>query len=242
MSLHAGDSGIRAETFHLDGGTLYIFTDGVTEGCLEDGSRLGQAGVQDIIRERSELPIAARLEAVVSVLSDTGRKRHDDITLLAVEDARPGLRHKVASEEPEMIARHTFPARADALHSVREVVHNACDTCGCAPEDATDIIIAVGEACQNVVRHAYKGRDAGDATLEIYRKDGILEFRLQDSARPVDREKIKPVWPKELGPGGLGVCLIHDIMDTVEYLPPPEDQGNLLRMVKFIKRKNSNET
>jgi sigma-B regulation protein RsbU (phosphoserine phosphatase) len=242
MSLQAGDSGIRAETFHLHGGTLYIFTDGVTEGCLEDGSRLGRAGFQEIIREGSELPIAARLEAVVSVLSDTGRKRHDDITLLAVEDARPELRHKVASNEPEMIARHTFPARADALHSVREVVHNACDACGCAPEDATDIIIAVGEACQNVVRHAYKGYDEGDATLEIYCKDGILEFRLQDSARPVDQEKIKPVWPKELGPGGLGVCLIHDIMDKVEYLSPPKDQGNLLRMVKFIKRKNSNET
>ncbi len=242
MPLQAGDSGIRTETFHLEGGTLYIFTDGVTEGCLEDGSRLGQTGFQDIIRERGELPIAARIEAVVSILSDTGRKRHDDITLLAVEDARPELRHNVASDEPEMIARHTFPARADALHSVREVVHNACEACGCAPEDATDIIIAVGEACQNVVRHAYKGRDAGDATLEIYCKDGILEFRLQDSARPVDREKVKPIWPKELGPGGLGVCLIHDIMDKVEYLPPPEDQGNLLRMVKSIKRKNSNET
>jgi sigma-B regulation protein RsbU (phosphoserine phosphatase) len=242
MSLQAGDSGIRAETFHLEGGTLYIFTDGVTEGCLEDGSRLGQAGFQDIIRERSELPIAERIGAVVSILSNTGRKRHDDITLLAVEDARPELRDNVDIDEPVMIARHTFPARAEALHTVREVVNNACEACGCVPEDATDIIIAVGEACQNVVRHAYKGRDAGDATLEIYCKDGILEFRLQDSARPVDREKVKPIWPKELGPGGLGVCLIHDIMDQVDYLPPPEDQGNLLRMVKSIKRKNSNET
>jgi hypothetical protein len=31
-------------------------------------------------------------------------------------------------------------------------------------------------------------------------------------------------------------------MDKVEYLPPPEDQGNLLRMVKYIKRKKRNET
>jgi sigma-B regulation protein RsbU (phosphoserine phosphatase) len=242
MSLQAGDNGIRAETFHLEGGTLYIFTDGVTEGSLEDGSRLGQAGFQDIIRERRDLPIAARIEAVVSTLSNTGRKRHDDITLLAVEDARPELRNTIDSVEPVMVARHTFPARAEALHTVREVVNNACEACGCEPEDATDIIIAVGEACQNVVRHAYKDHDTGDATLEIYCKDGILEFRLQDSARPVDREKVKPVWPKELGPGGLGVCLIHDIMDQVDYLSPPKDQGNLLRMVKSIKRKNSNET
>ncbi len=242
MPLHAGGSGIREETFNLDGGTLYIFTDGVTEGCLEDGSRLEQTGFQDIIRERSDLPIAARIKAVVSVLSDTGRKRHDDITLLAVKDPRLHLCHDAGYDGPEMVARFTFPARADALHSVREVVNDACDTCGCNPEDATDIIIAVGEACQNVVRHAYKGLEEGDATLEIYCKDGILEFRLRDSARPVDQEKIKPKWPKELGPGGLGICLIHDIMDEVEYLPIPEDQGNLLRMVKIIKRTDSYET
>ena len=100
----------------------------------------------------------------------------------------------------------------------------------------------MGEACQNVVRHAYGDHEEGDATLEIYCEGGILEFRLQDSARPVDREKIKPQWPKELGPGGLGVCLIHDIMDKVDYLPAPEGQGNLLRMVKYIKRKDNNET
>ena len=241
MSLHAGDSGIREETFNLDSGTLYIFTDGVTEGCLEDGSRLEQTGFQEIIRERNDLPIAARLEAVVSILSDTGRKRHDDITLLAIRDARTEQHRKAGNDGAEMVARYTFPARADALQSVREVVNEACETCGCVPEDATDIIIAVGEACQNVVRHAYQGLDEGDATLEIYCTEGIIEFRLQDSARPVDQEKIKPKWPKELGPGGLGICLIHDIMDEVEYLPIPEDQGNLLRMVKFIKRKDSNE-
>ncbi|HDN69309.1 MAG TPA: GAF domain-containing protein, partial [Gammaproteobacteria bacterium] len=143
MPLQAGDTGIRNEAFNLDGGTLYIFTDGVTEGCLEDGSRLEQTGFQDIIRERSELPAAARIEAVVSILSDTGRKRHDDITLLIVEDKRSGLDNHIASDGPGMIARHTFPARADALQAVREVVNNACETCGCATETATDIVIAV---------------------------------------------------------------------------------------------------
>jgi anti-sigma regulatory factor (Ser/Thr protein kinase) len=52
----------------------------------------------------------------------------------------------------------------------------------------------------------------------------------------VDRQKLKPVWPDELQPGGLGVCLIHDIMDKVEYLPAPVGQGNLLRMVKYLQK------
>jgi sigma-B regulation protein RsbU (phosphoserine phosphatase) len=188
------------------------------------------------------LPAAGRIEAVVKLLSDTGRKRHDDITLLAVEDNRPGTLSAVTADGSSLVSRYRFPARADALHAVREVVNNACESCGCARDAATDIIIAVGEACQNVVRHAYRDHDGGEASLEIYCKDGILEFRLQDTAHPVDTEKVKPRWPEELGPGGLGLCLIHDIMDSVEYLPLPEGQGNLLRMVKLIKGYDKNET
>jgi len=242
LPLEASESGIREEHFNLNGGTLYIFTDGVTEGTLEDGSQLGSDGFQEIVQERSDLPIAERIAAVVSVLSDTGRKRHDDITLLAIQDMRAAQGELASVNEAGLVTSHRFPARADALTTVREVVNKACSDCGCTPDTATDIIIAVGEACQNVVRHAYRDEEEGEATLDIYCKDGIIEFRLHDSARPVDLEKLKPKWPDKLAPGGLGICLIHDIMDEVEYIPTPDGRGNLLRMVKSIKRTAHNET
>jgi sigma-B regulation protein RsbU (phosphoserine phosphatase) len=242
IPLETGDNGIRMEACLLDCGTLYIFTDGVTEGALENGSRLNVEGFKAMIRERAGLPAAARIEAVVSVLRGTGRKRHDDITLLAVDDSTRCLCGENSPGEENLIARHTFPAHPEELHGVREVVARACETCNCGQALSTDLIIAVGEACQNVVRHAYKGRETGEATLEIYCKDGILEFHLLDSAPPVDQDKVKPKWPEELTPGGLGVCLIHDIMDEVEYLPAPAVRGNLLRMVKRITRDAANET
>jgi sigma-B regulation protein RsbU (phosphoserine phosphatase) len=238
MPLVAGDAGIRKESFNLDGGTLYIFTDGVTEGDLDDGSRLGTEGFEKIIREGSSLGTAERIAAVVSLLGNTGRKRHDDITLIAIDAGNSCVKVDKQHNGLPMIARHTFPARADALQAVREVVNRACDDCGCTQSMATDIVIAVGEACQNVVRHAYRDIEDGEATLEIYCKEGIIEFRLQDSAPPVDPEKLKPEWPKEPGPGGLGICLIHDIMDEVEHIPVSSGQGNLLRMVKYIERNN----
>ena len=139
------------------------------------------------------------------------------------------------------MVRHTFPAHPSELQAAREVVSKACRDCGCTESMTTDIVIAVGEAIQNVVRHAYKDIEDGEATLEIVCKDGIIEFRLQDTAPTADPEKLKPEWPEEPGPGGLGICLIHDIMDEVEYLPAPSGQGNLLRMVKFIES-NRNET
>ena len=238
MPLVAGNSGIRKETINLDGGTLYIFTDGVTEGDLQDGSRLGVDGFKKIIRENIKLPPAERIAAVVSILGDTGRKRHDDITLIAIDAGSPCLEEKNLHNTASMIARHTFPARADALQAVREVVNKACNDCGCSQSTATDIVIAVGEACQNVVRHAYKDIEDGEATLEIHCKNGIIEFLLEDSAPSADPEKLKPEWPEEPGPGGLGICIIHDIMDEVEHIPAPSGQGNLLRMTKFIERNN----
>ena len=149
---------------------------------------------------------------------------------------------KTQDNDEIMITRHTFPATAEALPGTRAVTREACEACGCSAEVTQDVIIAISEACQNIVRHAYKDAPDGDATLEIRCKDGILEFFLEDSAPPVDKEKLKPKWPEELKPGGLGICLIHDVMDEVEYLSVPSGKGNLLRMAKFIERDKTNET
>jgi len=85
LALEAGEAGIRDEVFNLDGGALYVFTDGVTEGDLAEGGRLEVEGFKKIIMEGRHLPAAERIEAVVSLLRNTGRTRHDDITLVAVE-------------------------------------------------------------------------------------------------------------------------------------------------------------
>ncbi len=82
-----GETGIRDETFRLNGGTLYIFSDGVTEGFLENGDPLGVDGLKKIIREQSGETVTRRIESVISRLSSAGQKRRDDITILAVEDS-----------------------------------------------------------------------------------------------------------------------------------------------------------
>jgi sigma-B regulation protein RsbU (phosphoserine phosphatase) len=237
MPLEVGPEGIREELFTLDGGTLYIFTDGVTEGRVNTGQRLDVEGFQAIITRQAGNSAAARIQSVVSMLQDSGEQRHDDITILAVEDPTRQMMENDATRCAKPLVSLTFPARAEALHPVREVVRETCEKCGCPPALAQDLVIAIGEACQNVVRHAYKGVDDGEATLDILCRDGMLEFCLRDSGAPIDREKVKPVWPKEVHPGGLGVCLIHNIMDRVEYLPAPSGRGNLLRMIKFFKRR-----
>lgn len=144
-----------------------------------------------------------------------------------------------AQQKPERLILLEFPAKPGQLRIVRCAVREACDLCGCPPTVAQDLIIALGEACQNIVRHAYSGIENGQASLEILCDNSQLEFLLRDYAPAVEKEQVTPRRPTELKPGGLGLCLIHDVMDEVEYLPVPEGEGNLLRLAKRIEREKN---
>ena len=73
------------QTLSLGAGSLYVFTDGLTEGRLEDGGQLGDAGVRNLIQRLAHLPPTARLEGMVAPLQATGEALHDDITVMVVE-------------------------------------------------------------------------------------------------------------------------------------------------------------
>ena len=153
IPLEHGEKGITCETFNIKGRTLYIFTDGVTEGKLENGNRLQVSGFQSMIRKHANRPAMERLDTVVAILRDTGHKRHDDITLIAIDGTCDDLDKETEEHHDSMIVRHTFHTHIDALDEVRHVVDQACKSCGCNQELTTDIIIAIGEAYQSVIRH-----------------------------------------------------------------------------------------
>ena len=73
----------------LDGGVLYIFTDGVTEGYLEDGRELKVGGLKRLIRENAALNVKGKLNAVIDCVDRGDAELRDDLTLLAIDDAVP---------------------------------------------------------------------------------------------------------------------------------------------------------
>jgi len=126
-----------------------------------------------------------------------------------------------------------FPARPERLCDIRHAVAEAAAAFGCPEAVIGDIVLAVDEACQNIIRHAYRGED-GDIVVQINVEDGKLVVRLIDFAQPVDVSRIHPRPLDEVRPGGLGTHLIRAVMDEIDFLPPPPGAGNLLRMVKHI--------
>jgi sigma-B regulation protein RsbU (phosphoserine phosphatase) len=127
----------------------------------------------------------------------------------------------------------SYPARPESLSAIRAAVAKVACELGCSAGLAQDVVLAVDEACQNVIRHAYRGGD-GDMVIHVGREDDLLVIRLMDFAPPVEVAKIRSRSLDEVRPGGLGVHLMRSVMDHVEFLPPPAGIGNLLQMVKRI--------
>jgi len=135
---------------------------------------------------------------------------------------------------PIPVLSRTFRSRADELKAVRKEVTKTAQNVGCGTEDVQDFVLAIDEACQNIIRYAYGEDQEGEITLKIYHKDRELVVMLRDFAEPTDVEMVKPRDLDDIRPGGLGTHFIAEIMDRVEFMPPPLDGGNLLRMVKRI--------
>ena len=72
----------------LEGGCLYLCSDGLTEAGCEAGGELGREGVQRLIERFASKPLAERIEAIAARANALGLR--DDLTLLGVSDEREG--------------------------------------------------------------------------------------------------------------------------------------------------------
>lgn len=136
--------------------------------------------------------------------------------------------------EGETLLHMRVPALAGKLKDIRDAVRTAVLGCGCSDAVAADIVIAVDEACQNIVRHAYADEPGGEFIVEVRRDGGCVVVLLRDFAAVVDPDTIQPRRLDDLRPGGLGTHFMREIMDDVAYQETPGTRGNLLRMVKQI--------
>lgn len=120
------------------------------------------------------------------------------------------------------------------LHDIRKVVEQACQEMAFDEEKTAGIVLAVDEACANVIRHSCHYSDEYDLKIEAYEEDGFGVFLISDNAPPITAGVLKPKESDQLEPGGLGLHLIHQVMDGVELLPH-QDNGNRLKLSIKIK-------
>jgi anti-sigma regulatory factor (Ser/Thr protein kinase) len=135
-----------------------------------------------------------------------------------------------------------FPGRFESLASIGAFVEEAAKAAGFDEMAVYAILMAVDEACSNIIDHAYSGENKGDITLSLEDAAGSFTVILEDTGRSFDPGAIPdPDLTSDLENRkirGLGLYFIRKLMDEVHF--EFSASGNRLTLVKHkSKRKPS---
>jgi sigma-B regulation protein RsbU (phosphoserine phosphatase) len=203
---------------------LYFFSDGATDARNDAAERIGSAGLREMLVRHLALAPEPRLRALITDLKRLDLV--DDTTVLLLQEPR--------GNAAQVLLDLQFPAHASQMRSVRSRLREVLDDQAVAPELRDKLVLAVDEACTNIIRHAYGGGADETISLRLSRERDMLVFELRDEAPCVDPQKITARDLGECRPGGLGVPFIRTLMDDWQLQPGPDGKGNVLRLRKRL--------
>lgn len=124
-----------------------------------------------------------------------------------------------------------FFSEPGRLSRVRAVMRNFLARCKFEECAAEAMVLAVDEACTNIIRHAYDYARK-PVRLEMERLADRVRFTLRDYGKPCEPSKIKGRRLAEVRPGGVGVHIIRKVFDEVSYQPMA--RGTKLQLIKKL--------
>lgn len=228
------------ECFNAPVGDLYLFTDGLTEARAPDGEEYGLERLLALVQAQaphrgSKL---VQIEADLAAQQFTAR---DDLTLLQVEFLQPFCddeagRGERLSAGPERAFTLCLDASPPTLAPMRAAIRRALTQWGVFQDDVEDLVLAINEACANVIRHAYGDEETRPLRLRISARGDEICAVIDDWADPVDFCQIFPRDLDDLRPGGIGTHFIQALVDQCEYTHRPGGIGNRLTLGRRCRR------
>ena len=188
----------RTTTIDLpDHGLLFLYTDGLVE---RRGSPLdaGLDALCEVVRaEEAESVCGGVLHRMIGA-TPVG----DDVAMLVA--------HRLGT--PSVVPLSiVVPAVTRTLSDVRSSVRRWLAAAGASPEDAADILVATGEACSNVVEHAY-GPAGGTLVVQMELEGATVVGTVRDNGR------WRPARGQERG---RGTALIRQCSDDMDVTAGP---------------------
>ena len=129
-----------------------------------------------------------------------------------------------------------FVVNSKSLKDVRDFAREGFDKSPIFSEQKDELILAIAEAAQNIVKHAYKDNPNSNdiMVVEVSCVDNKLKIAFYDRGTPVDPEKAKHRELDNIKPGGLGTFFIQEIMDAVEFKDGKKPWINHLVLTKQL--------
>jgi serine/threonine-protein kinase RsbW len=123
-------------------------------------------------------------------------------------------------------------SRTENLSEIRDFIYGNASAAGFSDEVIEKIILAVDEACTNIIKHAYKLNPEGEILIKIKYNTNKLVVELTDYGISFEPEKIPDPdlrkYYQQHKVGGLGMYLIKTLMDEVKYISIPGEYNQVL--------------
>jgi PAS domain S-box-containing protein len=211
----------QATTTLPRGATLMLYTDGLVERRRQPLDTGIDAAAVTVAEHAQDHPDDVADYVMAAMTPVTGYD--DDVAVLIYRHPPAPLTVQVPADDPSSLA--LFRAR------LRQWLSAA----GIRRAEATDILIAAGEAAANAVEHATAGRPADAApvqiTLDARASHTVIHLTVADTGNwrspPADREQPAP------GTRGHGVIFMHALMDDVTI--DPSEHGTTVTLTKDLK-------
>ena len=201
------------------GTTIFLFTDGLTEA--EDAThnqfrmeRINDVAAQALAHHQQEPRqlIGLMTDAVHQFVGDA--EQSDDLTLMAIQYIKQ-------QRDVKMRKSIVLPNDINEVPRLTAFVDAVCEAVGLNPTVTMQMNLAIEEAVVNVMNYAYPRGKKGDVTIEALSNDVRLKFVIIDSGTPFDptvhADVDTTLSAQERPIGGLGIHLVRQMMDSINY-------------------------
>lgn len=210
---------VAQETLIDPNTTIFLYTDGLTEAENLDHALFAEERIIEVTRKALEANhhTPARLvEDMTKAVKEfvNGAEQSDDLTLLAIQYTKRQLdvRYQRSITLSNDIAE---------VPQLAEFVDHVCEAMGFDEATSMQMNLAIEEAVVNVMNYAYPEGTKGNVNIEVQANDVRLKFVISDSGKRFDPTTVAAVdttlSAEERSIGGLGIFLVRQLMDSVNY-------------------------
>jgi len=122
-----------------------------------------------------------------------------------------------------------MPARTEYLVLARLALAGIARESPIDQATLADLKLAVTEACGNALRHAHPDGE-GVVTVRYTVDDEAIEIRVEDDGPGMGAPTLPALPDVELSESGMGLAIIHALVDEVEIGPGANGRGTTVRM------------
>ncbi len=141
-------------------------------------------------------------------------------------------KNKLSNNNKHIRKKLVIKSRTENLSSLRDFISENANVAGLSTDEIDDIILAVDEACTNIIKHAYKSMPDGEIVIEIDYNSKKFTIKLIDHGNSFDPQLVPlpdlKKYLKQRKVGGLGLYLMKSLMDDVQYISVPGKYNQVL--------------